>query len=437
MRLSDAYLARFEALHPKKIDLTLGRVERLLATLDNPQNALPPVIHVAGTNGKGSTIAFLRAMLEASGAKVHVFTSPHLVRFHERIRIGAAGGGKLVSEEALVAAFERVEAANAGEPITFFEITAIVAIDLFRRNPADVVLMEVGLGGRFDATNVFSRPAASVITPISIDHREFLGDTIEKIAYEKAGIIKKNVPLILAQQNEAAIGVCTLEAAALRAPVLIGGQDFQAYEENGRLIYQDESGLLDLPLPRLKGRHQHVNAATAIATLRKIMPERATQAALEGGLLQAQWPARLQRLTGALAKSLPEGAELWLDGGHNQDGARVLAEALAEFEEKNPRPLILLAGMMARKDAHEILAAFEGQVQEFYALPIDNPLARPAAELAQIARNQGFMAAQAGSVQETLAFLGAREWSSPPRIVITGSLYLAGEVLEADGSVLT
>ena len=277
---SEAYLARFQALHPQLIDLSLGRTERLLAALDHPERKLPPVIHVAGTNGKGSTIAFMRAILEAAGKRVHVYTSPHLVQFHERIRLA----GQLVREDELVAAFERAEAVNAGEAITFFEITTVVALDLFARHPADVVLLEVGLGGRMDTTNVIPPPAACVITPVSMDHREFLGDTVAKIAFEKAGIIKRGSPLILAAQDPEAQAVCLDVARKLGVDTLIGGQDFTAFDERGRLVYQDESALLDLPLPRLPGRHQHTNAATAIATLRRVFGESLPVSAIEAGL---------------------------------------------------------------------------------------------------------------------------------------------------------
>lgn len=434
MAKSDAYLARFETLHPKLIDLSLGRIKRLLEKLGHPEKRMPPVIHVAGTNGKGSTIAFMRAMLEAAGLRVHVFTSPHLVRFHERIRIGAEGGGKLVSEDALIDAFERVEAVNAGEPITFFEITTAAAFDLFARNPADFVLLEVGLGGRMDSTNVVT-PDACVITPVSMDHREHLGDTIENIATEKAGIIKRRVPVIIAQQDERAQEVILAIALKQWAEALIGGQDFSAHEERGHLIYQDENALMDLPLPRLMGRHQHLNAATAIAALRKLAPERVDAKAIAAGLLAVEWPARFQRLNGTLNALAPKGAEIWLDGGHNADGARVLAETVSELEERSPRPLILIAGTMARKDAREILSPFIGLAQEFYAVPIASENARAPADLAATARQLGLAAAVVGSVGETLKFLAARNWPTPPRILITGSLYLAGEVLEANGTL--
>ncbi len=431
MSAANDALARLAALHPRKIDLSLGRTEHLLEKLGNPHRRLPGVVHVAGTNGKGSTIAFLRAMLEASGARVHVFTSPHLVRFNERIRLA----GRLISDAELAAACERIEAVNAGDPITFFEITTVLAFDLFARTPADYTLIEVGLGGRFDSTNAIPAPEVAVITPVSLDHREYLGDTVEKIAAEKAGIIKPGAKVVIASQAAAARQV--LSRAALRAhcPLLIGGEDFNAHEEGGRLLYQGEDILLDLPLPRLKGPHQLINAASALAALRELAPDRATLAAISGGLLRAEWPARFQRLTGALAKKTLPGAELWLDGAHNADGARALAETLVALEEKAPRPLVLVCATMARKDAAEILRPFAGLAQELLAVPLAHEGSRPPAELAAAARKLGIAAAVAGSLDETLGYIAARRWAVPPRILIIGSLYLAGEVLAQDGSL--
>jgi dihydrofolate synthase/folylpolyglutamate synthase len=431
MSAADDALARFAALHPKKIDLTLGRTERLLEKLSNPHHRMPPVVHVAGTNGKGSTIAFLRAMLEASGARVHVFTSPHLVRFNERIRLA----GQLITDAKLAEACDRIEQVNAGDPITFFEITTALAFDLFARTPADFTLIEVGLGGRFDSTNVIPAPAVALITPVSLDHREYLGDTVEKIAGEKAGIIKPRAKVVIAEQAPEAVRVLERAAAKARCEALVGGEAFHAHAEGGRLLYQGEDVLLDLPLPRLMGPHQLINAASAITALRLLAPERATDAAISEGLQRVEWPARFQRLTGALSKKAPAGAELWLDGGHNADGARVLAQTLAELEEKAPRPLVLLCATMARKDAAEILTPFTGLAQELLAVPLAHEGSRPAAELAAAARAVGIPAAEAGSLEESLAYLGARHWNTPPRILIIGSLYLAGEVLEKDGSL--
>jgi dihydrofolate synthase/folylpolyglutamate synthase len=436
---SDALIARFLALHPKVIDLSLGRIAALLEKLGEPQKRLPPVIHVAGTNGKGSTIAFMRAILEAAGLCVHVYTSPHLVRFHERIRLGRKGGGAFVGEEELAAALAHVEAVNAGEPITVFEITTAAAFHLFAANEAHVLLLEVGLGGRFDATNVIDHPLAAVVTPVSMDHAEYLGDTPRKIAGEKAGILKRGAPAIIARQSRETTLV--LEEAAQRAgasSILIGGQDFAVHEESGRLIYQDNDGLIDLPLPRLPGRHQQENAGTAIAALRAAGFGPLPDAVFEAGMRQVDWPARLQRLrAGALVDIAPAGAELWLDGGHNEDGARVLAAAMADLQDRNPAPLILICGMLATKDAAAVLKPFPELAQELIAVPIPGQIAaRPAAEVAQAAAALGLAASASGSVEQALRQLAARRWPADqtPRILICGSLYLAGEVLAANGT---
>jgi dihydrofolate synthase / folylpolyglutamate synthase len=433
MKPRDEILSRLLDLHPKRIDLSLGRIERLLLALGNPEGHLPPVVHVAGTNGKGSTIAFMRAMLETAGKSVHVYTSPHLIDFNERIRIGHLRGGMLVDDAALERALARCEVANAGAPITFFEITTAAAFLLFAENPADVLLLEVGLGGRVDATNVISDPALTIVTPVSIDHPEFLGDTIEKIAVEKAGIFKRGVPAILAEQNDNALAVLEAQANRVNAPVIVGGQDFVAREENGRFVYEDERGLLDLPLPKLVGRHQQLNAGTAIAAVRRLDPSLPVSA-IESGLRQAEWPARLQRLRrGRVAALAPRQAEIWLDGGHNADGGRALAQVMADFEEKSPRPLILICGTLATKQTRAFLRPFKGLAQEVIAVPIGGDHhGRSPAEIAFAAQQEGIPAAASESVGSALEYLSARDWSAPPRILITGSLYLAGEVLRLD-----
>jgi len=433
MNHQDAILTRFAPLHPKRIDLSLGRIERLLGDLGAPQSRLPPVVHVAGTNGKGSTIAFMRAALEAAGKRVHVYTSPHLIRFNERIRLA----GDLVDDERMFAAFDRCEATNAGQSISVFEITTAAALLLFSETPADYLLLEVGLGGRFDATNVIDRPAAAVITPVSMDHPEFLGETVEKIAFEKAGILKKGAPAIIAEQDARALGVIEREALRIGAPRIVGGRDFTMHEENGRLVFQDEIGLLDLPLPRLPGRHQHINAAAALAALRAIEPDLSARV-LERGLANADWPARLQRLrSGRLVDLAPARAELWLDGGHNEEGGRALAQAMADFEEQSPRPLVLICGTLNTKDTAGFLRHFNGLAQETLAVPISGEHAgRPAEEVAAFAQSVGLNAAACQSVEAALRFLAARDWAAPPRILIAGSLYLAGLVLEANGTLL-
>ncbi|MGB8276883.1 MAG: folylpolyglutamate synthase/dihydrofolate synthase family protein [Methylovirgula sp.] len=431
----EAILGRLLDLHPKKIDLSLGRITRLLEALGRPELRLPPVIHVAGTNGKGSTVAFMRAILEAAGRSVHVYTSPHLVRFHERIRLGQKGGGKLVGDAELAATLAFCEKVNSGQPITFFEITTAAALKLFSEHQADYLLLEVGLGGRVDATNVVARPAATVITPVSYDHPEFLGTTLAEIAFEKAGILKPQVPAILGLQPKEAFEVLAREARKKAAPLSVAGEDFSAREEHGRLIFEDEQGLFDLSLPRLPGRHQHQNAANAIAALRMVEPD-LPASAIEAGLLSAEWPARLQNLNkGPVAALAPEGAEIWLDGAHNEDGARVLAQALADFEDKAPRPLALVCGSLASKDTAAFLRAFKGLAQEVLAVPVTGEHAgRLPREVAALANAEGIPAVACESLDSALRFLAARDWHVPPRILITGSLYLAGEVLRFNDS---
>ncbi|MBA4791127.1 MAG: bifunctional folylpolyglutamate synthase/dihydrofolate synthase [Rhizobiales bacterium] len=429
----DAILERLSALHPKRIDLSLDRVHRLLAALGHPEARLPPVIHVAGTNGKGSTIAFLRAMLEAAGLRVHVYTSPHLVRFNERVRLA----GALVSDAALMAALERASAANDGAPITLFEITTAAAFLLFAETPADVLLLEVGLGGRLDATNVVDAPAASVITPVSIDHVDFLGATLDAIAGEKAGIIKRSVPVVVAEQAPEALAVIERAAARARAPLFACGQHWTVHEEAGRLVYADEDGLLDLPRPRLVGAHQIANAGLAVATLRAARRFKVPGPALEAGIKGADWPARMQRLpAGALTARAPEGAELWLDGGHNAGGAAVVAAALAELEERYPRPLVLVTGMLGTKDAAGFFSHFVGLAREVIAVPVpDNDAGLPPDMLAAAAAALGLSASVARDVGAALDGLSAYPLAPPPRVLICGSLYLAGAVLAANGTL--
>jgi dihydrofolate synthase/folylpolyglutamate synthase len=432
----DSIVGRLTALHPKRIDLSLDRVQKLLAALDHPERKLPPVIHVAGTNGKGSTVAFLRAILDAAGLRVHAYTSPHLVRFNERFRLGEPGGGRLVSDEELASTLEECERANAGNPTTVFEITTAVGLMLFARHPADVLLMEVGLGGRLDATNVVDRPAATVITPISLDHLEFLGDTLEKIAFEKAGILKAGVPAIVAAQRQEALAVIERQAARLKAPLKIAGEDWTATEERGRLVYQDSDGLLDLPPPRLYGRHQFENAGLAIATLRSLDKFRISPAAYEAGMIKADWPARLHRLSqGRLVEMAPAGSEVWLDGGHNPDGGRAVAAALADLEERVSRPLLLIVGMLSTKDCGGFLSNFTGLARRMIAVPVPGADKGLAAEtVADAARAIGLPATSRDNLGEAFDAVRKLDLDPSPRILITGSLYLAGEVLRENGT---
>jgi dihydrofolate synthase / folylpolyglutamate synthase len=431
----DSIVARLLALHPKRIDLTLERMGRILAALDHPQRRLPPVIHVAGTNGKGSTVAFLRAILEAAGLRVHAYTSPHLVRFNERFRIGAAGAGRLADDRELADALAQCEHANAGAPITVFEITTAAGFVLFARHPADILLLEVGLGGRLDATNVIERPLATVVTPVSLDHREFLGDSVGLIAAEKAGIFKPEVPAIVAAQPREALAVIERQAARVRAPIRIAGEDWSATEERGRLVYQDDAGLLDLPAPKLNGRHQFENAGLAIAALRAIDKLALAPTAFEG-IAKAEWPARMQRLaTGKLAALVPPGGELWLDGGHNPDGGRVIANALADLEERVSRPLVLVVGMLANKDSAGFLKNFAGLARRVVTVPIpEQESTSSAAALADAARAIGLPAQESPDLETALAAIGSFDPEKCPRILITGSLYLAGAALALNGT---
>jgi dihydrofolate synthase / folylpolyglutamate synthase len=426
--------ARLLALHPKRIDLSLDRMRRMLAALGHPERRLPPVIHVAGTNGKGSTIAFMRAILEAAQRRVHVYTSPNLVRLNERFRLARTDGGKFVDDDELADVLAECEAKNGDAPITVFEIETAAAFLLFTRHAADFLLLEVGLGGRLDATNVVERPLASVITRVSLDHRDFLGDTVAAIAGEKAGILKAGVPGIVASQTGEALAVIERQAARVKAPLAIAGDDWTATEERGRLVYQDADGLLDLPAPKLYGRHQFENAGAAIAALRAA-GLRLPGHAFEAGMIGVDWPARMQRLSqGALAARLLPESELWLDGGHNADGGRAVAAALADLEERVSRPLVLIVGMLSTKDSAGFLRNFAGLARRVIAVPIHQDNARPAAALADIARDVGIPAMVGDDIESALAAAAKLELAPAPRILITGSLYLAGEVLALNGT---
>ena len=423
---SDALLQRMMAFHPKIIDLTLDRVHRLLAALDHPERRLPPVIHVAGTNGKGSTQAMIRAGLEAQGKQVHAYTSPHLAWFHERIRLA----GDLISEDALTALLDECITANGAETITFFEITTCAALLAFARRPADYTLLEVGLGGRLDATNVVDHPALTILTPVSIDHQQYLGETLPEIAGEKAGIIKRGVPCVVGPQAEEGLAVIEARAARLGAPLLAYGQHWHIGTENGRMIYQDERGLLDLPLPNLPGPHQIQNAGAALAALRHLG---ADEAACEAAVTRAEWPARMQRLRrGPLVEAAVgagAGAELWLDGGHNPAGGAAIAATLAAMPK---RPTHAICGMLNTKDVTGYMRPLAAHLASLRAVSIPgekNTLT--ALETADAARQAGIDAAEADSVAEALQAILARDPAA--RVLICGSLYLAGAILRENG----
>lgn len=415
---SDVLLTRMMSLHPKIIDLTLDRVDRLLARLGHPEQALPPVIHVAGTNGKGSTQAMLRAGFEATGQRCHAYTSPHLVRFHERIRVA----GDLISEAALSALLDECLIANGPDPITYFEITTVAALLAFARTPADWTLLEVGLGGRLDATNVVARPALCVITPVSIDHQQYLGETIEEIASEKAGILKRGVPCVVGPQTDAALAVIEDRADRLGAPLLVYGQHWHVWTERDRLIFQDETGLRDLPLPNLPGPHQIHNAGAAIAALRHLgQPD----AALEAAVSRAEWPARMQRLRdNAYSRILPE-AEIWLDGGHNAAAGQAIA---ATLDTLPPRDTVLICGMLNTKDIAGFLTPLAGFASQLYGVSVpDTEATLPAEDTVRAARAAGIPAEVAADV--TAALNAIAETAPRARVLICGSLYLAGAVL--------
>ena len=418
------------AIHPKGFDLSLGRVTRLLALLGNPQKKTPPVIHVAGTNGKGSTIAFCRAILEASGHKVHVHTSPHLVNWHERYRLGRDGGGQLASDAVLADAIFRVADANAGQPITVFEILSAVMFVLFSEHPADFCLVEVGLGGRFDATNVLENPAVCAITPIALDHQAFLGDSIAKIAFEKAGIIKPGTKVVIGPQEEVAREVIEAKAEECKAQVFIAGQDFDYYEQGGRFIYQDGEGLLDLPMPGLVGDHQLGNAATAIATIRAIGVNVSNEQ-FETAMKQVSWPGRMDQLkTGAIVDRLGKNWEIWIDGGHNPAAAQAIARELIRQNKQNDLPTIMICGMLNSKEPKGYFEAFDGLIDDIITVPIQSsPASIDPIELAEIASKTGLNSTATDSLLKALETLVITEEKSRQRILFAGSLFLVGDVL--------
>lgn len=448
-RASDDLLAKMTRLHPLMIDLSLGRIERLLGKLGSPEKHLAPVVHVAGTNGKGSVTAFLKAMLEAAGLRVGAYTSPHLVDFHERItlpsgtpraRAADEHPSAPISETKLVDILTRVLDVNAGEAITFFEITTAAAFLAFSEADCDIVILEVGLGGRFDTTNVIANPALTIITPVSMDHMDKLGGSLAKIAFEKAGILKSGVAAVIAAQPMEALITIEQVATEIGAPLVVWGRDYDAYEQNGRMIFQGKDLLLDLNLPTLMGRHQIRNAGVAVASaveLRRVLPQlqdRLSDRAIERGISKVRWPARLQRLNerefAGLSRRLPRESELWLDGGHNEAAGQALAQAMADLEERAPKPLLLVVGMMAQKDAAGFLKPFAGLARQIIAVPIAaaGEAGQDAAELGAIAAQLGFSSTTVADINEAIDLSGSLI-HEPVRILICGSLYLAGSIL--------
>ena len=419
---SDVILERMMALHPKIIDLTLDRVWRLLERLDHPERRLPPVIHVAGTNGKGSTQAMIRAGLEAAGLVCHAYTSPHLARFHERIRVA----GEIIGEAALADLLAETEAANGPDPITYFEITTCAALLAFARIPADALLLEVGLGGRLDATNVVDKPAICVITPVSLDHQQYLGETVDLIATEKAGILKPGVPCVVGPQHPDGLAAIEARAEAVGAPLIVANRDWQAWSERGRLIFQDGRGLLDLPLPNLPGPHQIDNAGAALAVLRHLGHG---EAACEAAVSRAFWPARMQRLRHGPLVDMAPGGELWLDGGHNPAAGEALAATIAAMPG---RPTHAICGMLNTKDVGGFLRPLAPHLRSLQAVSIPGEVnTLPAATTCDAARAAGMQADVAGDVGMAMARIVASDPAA--RVVICGSLYLAGHILRTHG----
>ena len=433
MTRTEEITQRLLALHPKKLDLSLDRLRRLLATMGNPERNLPPVIHVAGTNGKGSTIAFMRTILAAAGRRVHTYTSPHLIRFNERITLA----GEHISDEQLASVLGRCESAAGDLPLTYFEASTAAAFLAFSETPADVVLLETGLGGRLDATNVVPSPRACVITPIGLDHQDWLGETLADIAFEKAGILKTDAAFVTGAQHPEVLDVLRNRALAIGADQHILGEEWQLVREVAGFTYEDEKGLSDLPTPRLIGNHQIENAGLAVAAL-KAAGLAPSDDFISMGIEAAEWPARLQRITkGPHAEMVSQHSgdpgELWLDGGHNPHAGRALARALADLEERSPRPLVLIVGMQKNKDPREFLAPFEGLASNVLTVAAGTGATWTPEDLAKEAQAAGLPASPMTSVDEALAHTVTafgKSGEGQPRILICGSLYLAGEVLQ-------
>ncbi|WP_428407082.1 bifunctional folylpolyglutamate synthase/dihydrofolate synthase [Hyphococcus sp.] len=429
----ETVLAQIANRRPVIIDLSLDRIKAALSRLGDPQTKLPPFFHVAGTNGKGSTVAFLRAVLEAAGHSVHVYTSPHLVRFNERIVVA----GNEISDARLIDALQRVDNAMGDDMLTYFETTTCAAFLAFAETPADYAVIEVGLGGRLDATNVMGDPLAAVVTPVDLDHQAFLGDTLGEIAGEKAGIFRRGAPAVISRQTPDAMAVLQDRASRVGAEIHAFGEQWNVYSEHGRLIYQDEDGLCDLDPPRLPGAHQIENAGTAVAALRaaKLNLDDAT---ISKGLANARWPARMQRLTkGPLIdlaqKLLGEEPEVWLDGGHNPHAGRAIAALMADMEARSSKPLVMISGMQANKDAAGYFAPFAGVAREIFCVAADHDGVLAPEAVAKAAQAGGLIATPCASIEEALKKACADKENEPPRLLISGSLYLAGEIL-ADNS---
>ena len=419
------------SLHPKIIDLTLDRMLPLLAKLDHPEQRLPPVVHVAGTNGKGSLLAYLRAMLEAAGYRVHVYTSPHLVRFAERIRLA----GKIIEEDSLRELLLACEKANGQTPITYFEITTIAAFKAFAETPGDILLLETGLGGRYDATNVVARPALTAITPISHDHAEFLGTDLAGIAGEKAGIIKPGVPVVIGPQEPAALEVLQKTAETLESPAHIYNRDWSCRKTVEGWQFNGPDGARDFPEPALHGVHQIDNAAIAVACLHHLGGFTVSDTAIRQGLAKVEWPARMQRLKqGPIVEALPDHVEVWLDGGHNSAAGEQIAKSFSKWNEAEPKPSYLIAGMLNTKDQKAFFSKLAPVISAGHCITIpEEAAATPAADLAAMARASGLDASEMPSLRAAVEALKPKLSEKPCRLLIAGSLYLAGQILRENG----
>lgn len=425
---SDALINKLSEIHPKGFDLSLDRISLLLEKLDRPQDKLPPVIHVAGTNGKGSTLAFTRAILEAQGYKVHVCTSPHLVNWHERYRLA----GALVSDDVLADAIQRVADANDNQPITVFELLSAVMFVLFSEHEADFALVEVGLGGRFDATNVIDNPLVCAIAPVALDHQTFLGDTVSAIAFEKAGIIKRRVPVVVGMQQDEARETIEEVARKNAAPTQIAGQDFDFYRDATGFVFQDEEGLMDLPLPKLAGEHQLANAALSIAAIKSANIEVSPEAYAKG-MLSVSWPGRLEKLpSGKITNQLSDHSGIWIDGGHNPSAGEAIAAELRRQDGMASHKTLLVCGMINTKEPFGYFKPFEALGAEVFAIPVAMSEASIAPEtLAEVARSAGLTTQCFASLQAAISEVAARLKQTPDmRILFCGSLYMVGEVLE-------
>ncbi|MEM9013579.1 MAG: folylpolyglutamate synthase/dihydrofolate synthase family protein [Pseudomonadota bacterium] len=422
-------LLNLETRRPKSIDLSLSRIRTALERLGDPQDACPPIFHVAGTNGKGSTIAFLRAMLEGADHSVHVYTSPHLVNFNERIVLA----GREAADSDIIQALSSVDRAAGADPLTYFETITCAAFLMFSRTPADYLLLEVGLGGRLDATNVISAPVATLVTPVGLDHQEYLGSNVTGIAREKAGIFKAGVPAIIGKQTPDALAVLRSAADEQGAPVFAAGAEWDCYAEHGKFIYQQDNGLWEFPLPRLAGRHQIDNAGLAVAAL-FAGGLKLNDSAIENGILRAAWPARMQRLRKGplidLALSIfGEGAEIWLDGGHNPHAAQVVAQTISDMNDRSPKPLQLIVGMQSNKDPNGFLSPFDGLARSLVALRSSQASASPPERIVAAATHLGLSGCAANNIEDAIRHFENDALDGPPRILICGSLYLAGDVL--------